>query len=83
VPAGPSNLGTFELAAVEIGKAIGIPADSAFALALIVHATILVVTSVGGGIAFIRLGWRSSGASPTPAASAASAAPPDERGQEA
>jgi uncharacterized protein (TIRG00374 family) len=83
VPAGPSNLGTFELAAVEIGKAIGIPADSAFALALIVHATILVVTSVGGGIAFIRLGWRSSGASPTPATSGASAAPPDERGQEA
>ena len=58
VPAGPSNLGTFEFAAVEIGKAIGIPADSAFALALLVHATILVVTSLGGGIAFARLGWR-------------------------
>jgi uncharacterized protein (TIRG00374 family) len=58
VPAGPSNLGTFEFAAVEIGKAIGIPADSAFAMALLVHATILVVTSVGGGIAFARLGWR-------------------------
>ena len=62
VPAGPSNLGTFELAAVEIGKAIGVPADSAFALALIVHATILVVTSVGGGIAFARLGWRRTAA---------------------
>jgi uncharacterized protein (TIRG00374 family) len=58
VPAGPSNLGTFEFAAVEIGKAIGVPADSAFALALLVHATILVVTSVGGGVAFARLGWR-------------------------
>jgi hypothetical protein len=58
VPAGPSNLGTFEFAAVEIGKAIGVPADSAFAMALLVHATILVVTSVGGGIAFARLGWR-------------------------
>lgn len=58
VPAGPSNLGTFEFAAVEIGKAIGVPGDSAFALALLVHATILVVTSVGGGIAFARLGWR-------------------------
>jgi uncharacterized protein (TIRG00374 family) len=57
VPAGPSNLGTFELAAVEIGKAIGVPADSAFALALIVHATILVVTSIGGGIALTRIGW--------------------------
>ena len=58
VPAGPSNLGTFEFAAVEIGKAIGVPADSAFALALLIHAAILVVTSVGGGIAFARLGWR-------------------------
>ncbi|MBA2718435.1 MAG: flippase-like domain-containing protein [Chloroflexi bacterium] len=58
VPAGPSNLGTFEFAAVEISKAIGVPADSAFALALLVHATILVVTSVGGGIAFARLGWK-------------------------
>jgi uncharacterized protein (TIRG00374 family) len=56
IPAGPSNLGTFEFAAVEIGKAIGVTADSAFALALIVHATILIVTSVGGGIAFARLG---------------------------
>jgi glycosyltransferase 2 family protein len=58
VPAGPSNLGTFEFAAVEIGKAIGVPADSAFALALIIHATILVVTSVGGGVAVARLGWK-------------------------
>jgi glycosyltransferase 2 family protein len=57
VPAGPSNLGTFELAAVEIGKAIGVPADSAFALGLIVHAAILVTTSVGGGVAVARLGW--------------------------
>jgi len=57
VPAGPSNLGTFEFAAVEIGKAIGVPADSAFAMALLIHATILLVTSVGGGIAFVRLGW--------------------------
>jgi glycosyltransferase 2 family protein len=61
VPAGPSNLGTFEFAAVEIGKAVGVPADSAFALALLVHAAILVVTSVGGGIAFARLGWRDRG----------------------
>ena len=58
VPAGPSNLGTFELAAVEIGKAIGVPAETAFALALLTHATILVVTSVGGAIAFTRIGWR-------------------------
>ena len=65
VPAGPSNLGTFEFAAVEIGKAIGVPANSAFALALLVHATILVVTSIGGGIAFARLGWRDAAAART------------------
>jgi uncharacterized membrane protein YbhN (UPF0104 family) len=58
VPAGPSNLGTFELAAVEIGKAIGIEREPAFALALLIHAAILIVTSIGGAIAFSRLGWR-------------------------
>ena len=57
IPAGPSNLGTFELAARAIGEVIGIPAESAFALGLIVHAAILVTTSVGGGIAVARLGW--------------------------
>ena len=57
IPAGPSNLGTFELAARAIGEVIGIPAESAFALGLLVHAAILVTTSVGGGIAVARLGW--------------------------
>jgi uncharacterized protein (TIRG00374 family) len=64
VPAGPSNLGTFELAAVEIGKAIGVPSDAVFPLALMVHASILVVTSVGGGIAVARLGWGRGAAEP-------------------
>ena len=58
VPAGPSNLGTFELAAVEIAKAIGLPPDPAFALALIAHASILALTSLGGAIALARIGWR-------------------------
>ncbi len=58
VPAGPANLGTFEFAAVAVGATIGIPRDEAFALALIVHVSILVVTSVGGGISLIRLGWQ-------------------------
>lgn len=58
IPAGPANLGTFEFAALEIGKAVGVPADPAFALALLVHAGILVITSVGGLVALARLGWR-------------------------
>lgn len=58
IPAGPANLGTFELAAVEIGKAVGVEAHAAFALALLVHAGILVITSIGGLVALGRVGWR-------------------------
>ena len=58
VPAGPSNLGTFELAAQELGKAVGLEQSSALALGVLVHVTILVVTSIGGATAFARLGWR-------------------------
>jgi uncharacterized protein (TIRG00374 family) len=59
IPAGPANLGTFELAGVEIGKAVGVPGQEAFAIALLVHAAILVTTSAGGLIALARIGWRS------------------------
>ncbi len=48
LPAGPGYLGTYELAAVRIAQALGIPADPAFAIALLVHAAILVITSLGG-----------------------------------
>ena len=58
VPAGPSNLGTYELAAQELGKAVGLEPSSALALGVLAHVAILVVTSVGGAIAFARLGWR-------------------------
>jgi glycosyltransferase 2 family protein len=60
IPAGPANLGTFELAAVEIGKAVGVSAHEAFVIALLVHAGILVLTSGGGLVALARLGWRRS-----------------------
>jgi uncharacterized protein (TIRG00374 family) len=58
VPAGPSNLGTFELAAQELGKAVGVAPASALALGILLHVLILLVTSIGGAIAFARLGWR-------------------------
>lgn len=59
IPAGPGYLGTYELAAVKIAEALGLATDEAFATALIVHATILVVTSLGGAVGLARLGWRS------------------------
>lgn len=56
VPSGPGYLGTFELTAVGIASQFGIDRDSAFAMALLVHAMILLVTSIGGVIAALRLG---------------------------
>jgi uncharacterized membrane protein YbhN (UPF0104 family) len=66
VPAGPASLGTFELAAVQVGKAVGIPDSDAFAIALIAHVAILVVTSAGGLVSLARLGlpWRASEPAP-------------------
>jgi len=55
VPSGPGNLGTFELTAVAIMASFGVDRDSAFAVALLVHAIQLLVTSVGGVIAALRL----------------------------
>lgn len=55
IPSGPGYLGTYELAAVAIGTAIGIPAERAFALAVIVHAAALLVTSLGGLVCFARI----------------------------
>ncbi len=55
VPSGPGFLGTFELTAVGIMSSFGVDRDSAFAMALLVHVTILAVTSVGGVIAAWRL----------------------------
>ncbi|HET7026280.1 MAG TPA: lysylphosphatidylglycerol synthase transmembrane domain-containing protein [Candidatus Limnocylindrales bacterium] len=57
IPSAPGYLGTFELAAVSVGQTFGIPAGQAFALALLAHAGILIVTSAGGAIAVLRLGW--------------------------
>jgi uncharacterized protein (TIRG00374 family) len=57
VPAGPSNLGTYELAAQALGIAVGLEPSSALALGVLGHVAILVVTSIWGAIAFARLGW--------------------------
>jgi glycosyltransferase 2 family protein len=56
VPSGPGYLGTFELTAVGIATQFGIPPNAAFAMALLVHALILLVTSIGGVVGALRLG---------------------------
>ena len=64
IPSGPGYLGTYELAAVTIARALGLNGDTAFALAVLVHAAILLITSGGGLIAVARVGWRGPGAAP-------------------
>lgn len=59
IPAGPGYVGTFELAGIQIASLFGVPADEAFALTLLAHGSSLLITSLGGGVALIRLGWRS------------------------
>lgn len=56
VPSAPGYVGTFELTAVNIARTVGADPDAAFAMALLVHAMILAVTSIGGLIAVFRLG---------------------------
>lgn len=57
IPSGPGYVGTYELAMVAVAGAIGIDASAAFALALVVHGAVLLVTSVGGLVGFARA-WR-------------------------
>ena len=58
IPAGPSNLGTFDLAAVAIAATFGIDKETALAMALLAHASVLITTSIGGAIALTALGWK-------------------------
>lgn len=85
IPSAPGYLGTFELAAKSLGETFGLPGDAAFALALLVHAGILLVTSTGGAIAVLRLGWAPGAmrTEPRPATDPALAAEPARPGAEA
>ena len=58
VPSGPGYLGTFEYAGKTIAVAFGLTAASGLALALLIHFLTLAVSSAGGVVALVRLGWR-------------------------
>jgi uncharacterized protein (TIRG00374 family) len=52
IPAAPGYVGTYELAAVTIGASVGISRDDALAMAVLVHGFSLLLTSIGGAVAF-------------------------------
>jgi uncharacterized membrane protein YbhN (UPF0104 family) len=74
VPAGPGYVGTFELAAVTIAASVGIAREPALAMAILVHATTLLITSLGGAVALV-LGGRRRGATRRAASPAALVVP--------
>jgi len=68
IPSGPGYLGTFEYAGKTIAAAFGLAAAPGLALALLIHVLTLAITSTGGAVALIRLGWQRRGpAAGTPA----------------
>jgi len=57
IPSGPGYLGTFEYAGQSIALAFGLGASEGLALALLIHVLTLAISSLGGAIALVRLGW--------------------------
>ena len=57
IPSGPGYLGTFEYAGQAIAVAFGLAGSEGLALALLIHVLALLISSLGGGAALIRLGW--------------------------
>lgn len=48
IPSAPGYIGTYELAAVAAGTAVGVPADVSFAVALLAHAATALPLVIGG-----------------------------------
>ena len=60
IPSAPGYVGTFELAASTVAVALGVPAEPALALAILVHALTVLALAVGGAISLVWMGARFS-----------------------
>lgn len=56
IPSAPAYVGTFELAAVTVAISLGVPADTALAMAVLSHGLGLLPTAIGGSAALTYLG---------------------------
>ncbi len=56
VPSAPGYVGTYELAATAVATSLGIDPDTAFAMAVLAHATTLLPLAIGGAISLASLG---------------------------
>jgi uncharacterized protein (TIRG00374 family) len=77
IPSAPGYVGTYELAAVTIATALGVPSGPALAMAVLAHALAIVPSAVGGALSAIALGinWRSVSDAAVVARARASAEP--------
>jgi uncharacterized protein (TIRG00374 family) len=55
IPSAPGFVGTYELAAVAAGTAVGVPADVSLAVALLAHAATVLPLVIAGVAALIRM----------------------------
>jgi glycosyltransferase 2 family protein len=56
IPSAPGYVGTFELAASSVAVALGVPAESAVALAIVAHAMTLVPVAAAGAVSLAVTG---------------------------
>lgn len=56
IPSAPGYVGTFELAAAGMARALGVPPAEALAMAVVVHAMTLVPMALGGAASIIFVG---------------------------
>lgn len=56
VPSAPGYVGTFELAASAVATALGVPGESALALAVLAHVVTLIPVALGGAVSLLVVG---------------------------
>jgi uncharacterized membrane protein YbhN (UPF0104 family) len=55
IPSAPGYIGTFELAAVAALGALGVPGESALAVAVLTHVTTTIPIAIAGGVSLARM----------------------------
>lgn len=58
IPSAPGYVGTFELAASAVARALGVDPDAALALAILAHAMTVVPLAIGGAASLVWIGVR-------------------------
>lgn len=56
IPSAPGYVGTFELAASSVAIALGVPPESAVAMAILAHAMMLLPPAIAGAVSLLIVG---------------------------